>query len=198
MRQSIRGPARRNKERVLGARSSRTSSRQVLNRHPKSELHVTGAHLWRGGGSEKNGLWLTKKNADAQHPRKTPMQELAQLLVMLVAYYATLGIVLIGFGMMVAGKDGAAAAGHFVFVRPLVWVAQQARELGVGSFIASWRFHAAPGRGLVHSRRRASRHLADDARAGLGVVQIGAPALQGTSGCRHAAMQFDSFSQKDR
>ena len=46
------------------------------------------------------------------------MQEIAPLLVILVQFYATLGIMAIGFGMMIAGTDGATAAGKFFFTRP--------------------------------------------------------------------------------
>ena len=47
------------------------------------------------------------------------MEEVAQLLIMLGAYYATFGIMAIGFGMMLAGPNGAVAVGNFFFVRPV-------------------------------------------------------------------------------
>jgi hypothetical protein len=49
------------------------------------------------------------------------MHEVAQLLIVLVAYYATFGIMAIGFGMMLGGPDGgASAAGNLFFVRPVL------------------------------------------------------------------------------
>ena len=58
------------------------------------------------------------------------MQEIAQLLAMLVAYYATFGIMGIGFATMLAGKDGAIAAGEFFFLRPLRTAGQRLHVVG--------------------------------------------------------------------
>ena len=66
------------------------------------------------------------------------MQEIAQLLVVLVAYYATLGIMAIGFGMMMAGTDGAAAAGHFFFVRPVGAIIGWSQATLVGLVTVVW------------------------------------------------------------
>jgi hypothetical protein len=68
------------------------------------------------------------------------MQELAQVLVLLIKFYATAAIMAIGFAMMVAGKDGAAAAGRLFFVRPLRWAGEQVRVHSISSIAASWRF----------------------------------------------------------
>ena len=68
------------------------------------------------------------------------MHELARLLVLLLTFYATVGIMAIGFAMMVAGKDGAAAAGQLFLVRPLRWAGEQVRVLGIASIVASWQF----------------------------------------------------------
>jgi hypothetical protein len=84
------------------------------------------ASTWRL--REKWPSWLTKKNADAQRHGETRMQEIAQLLVILVAYYATFGIMAIGFGMMLGGTDSASAAGNF-FVRPVRRPCGYARRL---------------------------------------------------------------------
>ena len=67
------------------------------------------------------------------------MQEIAQLLVMLVTYYATFAIMGVGFATMFTGKDGAAAAGNFFFLRPLQWAGQQLRVLGMAFIAGSWR-----------------------------------------------------------
>jgi len=60
------------------------------------------------------------------------MQEIVQLLAMLVTFYATLGIMAIGFGMMIGHKAGATAAGNFFFVRPVLAVLEWSRTVLVG------------------------------------------------------------------
>jgi hypothetical protein len=66
------------------------------------------------------------------------MQEIAQLLIMLVAYYATFGIMAVGFGVMLNGSDGASAAGNFFFVRPLRSLIQWTRATLVTAVTANW------------------------------------------------------------
>jgi hypothetical protein len=112
------------------------------------------------GGSEKNGLWLTKKNADAQHLEKTAMQEIVQLLVMLVAYYATFGIMAVGFGMMLNGSDGARSAGNFFLVRPLRAVLQWARAALLAAVTATWsNIIGVVGRWLATELREVARDI---------------------------------------
>jgi hypothetical protein len=66
------------------------------------------------------------------------MQEIAQLLVMLAAYYATFGIMAVGFGMMLGGTDGASAASNFFFPRPARAIFQWTRATLVAVVTASW------------------------------------------------------------
>ena len=66
------------------------------------------------------------------------MQEIAQLLIMLGAYYATFGIMAIGFGMMLRGTEGAAAAGEFFFVRPVRATFEWLRTMLVALVGGAW------------------------------------------------------------
>ena len=65
------------------------------------------------------------------------MQEVAQLLIMLAAYYATFGIMAIGFATMFAGHEGAAAAADFFFLRPLHWAGHRAYSLSKSLLVTS-------------------------------------------------------------
>lgn len=68
------------------------------------------------------------------------MQEIAQLLAMLVAYYATFAIMGIGFATMLAGKDGVSLAGNFFFLRPLQWMGHQVWFACTALLVASAKF----------------------------------------------------------
>lgn len=55
----------------------------------------------------------------------TSRWQLLDIVICLLAYYATVGIMAIGFGTMFAGGRGAGAAARFFFWRPIVSVWQQ-------------------------------------------------------------------------
>ena len=67
------------------------------------------------------------------------MQEIAQLLVMLIAYYLTLGIMGVGFATMFAGEQGARAAARFFFLTPVQRLVGQARVGSVALLAGVWR-----------------------------------------------------------
>jgi hypothetical protein len=66
------------------------------------------------------------------------MEEVAQLLVVLVQLYATIGIMAIGFGMMVGGPDTATAVGTFFFVRPVQAALAWSRSALVALAVTVW------------------------------------------------------------
>jgi len=66
------------------------------------------------------------------------MQEIAQLLILLVAYYATFGIMAVGFAMMWGGERAAGSAARLFFLSPLQWLGQRMWMAIVAAVVATW------------------------------------------------------------
>jgi hypothetical protein len=75
------------------------------------------------------------------------MEKIGALIVALLGYYATLGIMGIGFATMVRGPLGAMLAWRFFFLRPARWAGREVLRLvsallrlGIRFIVSSWRF----------------------------------------------------------
>ena len=66
------------------------------------------------------------------------MQEIAQLLVLLVAYYATFGIMAVGFAMMLGGDRAAGSTARFFFLSPVQRLVQRTWATIVAAVVAMW------------------------------------------------------------
>src|SRR5690349_10899183 len=71
-------------------------------------------------------------------PMERCMSESAQVVVLLLELYATVGVMFIGFGYMFAGKNGGARAAHFYFGRSLHWTAAKVRLLITSLLSLTW------------------------------------------------------------
>jgi len=68
------------------------------------------------------------------------VHETKQIALLLLELYLVLGVMLIGFGVMFAGKSGGARAAEFYFGRSLRWALGRVRLLSVSVLALAWSF----------------------------------------------------------
>jgi hypothetical protein len=66
------------------------------------------------------------------------MHDTVRLLILVLELYLTLGIMTVGFAMMLGGKDWAGKTARYVFLRPAEKLASKVRELAAGALTHAW------------------------------------------------------------
>ena len=86
----------------------------------------------------------------------------------LLGLYVAMGMMLVGFAYMFAGKAGGTRAAHFYFTRSSQWALRQVRSLFSAVLISVWAaFTVWVGRPLLHAFMQGLRWFATRERGWL-------------------------------
>lgn len=66
------------------------------------------------------------------------MDEVKEIAILLLEFYVALGLMVIGFGFMLAGKLGGASVARFYFGGPLRWTFWRLRRVIPGLMASIW------------------------------------------------------------